>query len=262
MPLRSGRDFNTGDTYDAPFTVIINEALARKAFGNENPLGRVLFCGFDSPDKPMTVVGVVGDIRQAGPARPPEPEIYMPYEQHPRASTGLNVLVRTALAPRAISQVLQRKVHDRSPDVPVRFTTLEAALSENVASPRFRTLLLGIFAGLAVLLAMAGVYGVMAYVVGERTSELALRMALGASSGDVLRLVLKQGMSLVGIGLGIGLAGAVVATRLLTSMLFEVKPGDPMTYLGVAVLLAGVALAACALPARRACKIGLQESLL
>ena len=135
------------------------------------------------------------------------------------------------------------------------FTTLETAVSENVAAPRFRTLLLGIFAALAVSLAMAGVYGVMAYVVSQRTNEIGLRMALGASTGNVLALVLRQAMALAGIGLVLGLAGAAAASRLLTSMLFEVKPGDPVTYATVVLLIGAIALAASYIPARRAARV-------
>src|SRR6266436_1821114 len=133
--------------------------------------------------------------------------------------------------------------------------SMEASLSENVAAPRFRTLLLGIFAGLAVCLAMAGVYGVMSYVVGQRSNELGLRMALGASPGDVLRLVLRQALILAGTGIVVGLAGAIVVTQLLGSMLFGVKATDPMTYAGVVVLLAIVALVASYIPARRAARV-------
>jgi len=251
VPLLRGRDFNDTDVYDAPFTVIINESLAKKAFPGENPLGRILYCGFDSMN-PMTIVAVVGDMRQYGPATPPGPEIFMPYEQHPRASAYLNVIVRTSADPASLSELLRKKVRERSAGVPVKFTTMEASLAQNVAGPRFRTLLFAIFAGLAVCLAMAGVYGVMAYVVGQRVNEIGLRMALGASRGDVLGLVMKQGLALAGAGLVLGLAGAFAATRLLTSFLFEVKAGDPITYLGVAALLAAVAMAACYLPARRA----------
>lgn len=179
----------------------------------------------------------------------------MPYEQHPRPSTDLSILVRTAADPRILADAMRRKVREHSPDVPARFTTMEASLSENVAAPRFRTLLLGIFAGLAVCLAMAGVYGVMAYMVGQRSGEIGLRMALGASSGDVLRLVLRQTLRLAAIGLGLGLIGAVAATRMLASMLFGVKPGDPLTYAGVVILLGAVALAAGYIPARRAAKL-------
>ena len=254
IPLKGGRDFQNGDTYDAPFVAIINQALARKSFPNQDPIGHSILCGLDSP-KPMKIVGVTGDIRQYGPATQPQPEIYMPYEQHPEPSTALSVVVRTAAGASAINEALRQKVRERSPDVPVRFTTMEASLAENVAAPRFRTLLLGIFAGLAVCLAMAGIYGVMAYVVSQRSSEIGLRMALGASSGHILRLVLGQSLTLAGIGLALGFAGAIAATRLLTSMLFEVTPTDPFTYAIVALLLGIVALVASYVPARRAINI-------
>jgi len=249
-----GRDFNDTDRYDAPFTVIINETMAKKAFPGQDPLGHLLLCGLDSP-LAMTIVGVVGDMRNSGPAAPPQPEMFMPYEQHPQPSAQLTVLVRTNAEPAALSSVLRKKVLERSPEVPVKFSTMDALLAEDVAAPRFRTLLFVIFAGLAICLAMAGVYGVMAYTVGQRLNEIGLRMALGASQGDVLGMVLKQGLALAGAGVVLGLAGAAAATRLLTSFLFEVKPGDPLTYLGVAVLLAMVAMAASYLPARRATRV-------
>jgi putative ABC transport system permease protein len=252
IPLENGRDFNDADGYDAPFTAVINEALAKKSFPGQDPIGRSILCGLDT-DKPMKIVGVVGDVHQHGPAQEPWPEIYMPYEQHPFFATYMNVLVRTNDV--GLADVLRRKVREQSPDVPVKFTTMEASLAKNVAAPRFRTLLFVVFAGLAVCLAMAGVYGVMAYVVGQRLNEIGLRMALGASQGDVLGMVLKQGLALAGAGVVLGLVGAVAATRLLTSFLFQVKPGDPLTYAGVAVLLAVVAMAASYLPARRATRI-------
>jgi len=251
IPLKSGRDFNDGDSYDAPFTAIINEALAKAAFPSQDPIGHSIYCGLDSMN-PMKIVGVVGDIRQDGPAQPPHQEIYMPYQQHPEPASALSVLVRTSFDPTALTGAMRDKVTKLSADVPVKFTTIEASLTENVAAPRFRTLLLGIFAGLAVCLAMAGVYGVMSYVVGQRANEIGLRMALGANPGDVLRLVLRQAAILTGAGIVIGLAGAAAVTQLLTSMLFGVKPTDPLTYVAVVALLALVALTASYIPARRA----------
>ncbi|HUO31666.1 MAG TPA: ABC transporter permease, partial [Bryobacteraceae bacterium] len=153
IPLKRGRDFNGRDTYDAPFTVLINEALARKSFPGQDPLGHMIYCGFDSL-KPMRIVGVVGDVRQYGPAVPPAPEIIMPYEQHPLPSTGLSVLVRTT-AGTALWGPIQRKVREHSAEVPVKFTSMQDLLAENTAAPRFRTLLIGIFAAIAVCLAMA-----------------------------------------------------------------------------------------------------------
>jgi putative ABC transport system permease protein len=253
MPLKRGRDFSDADGYDAPFTAVISEALARKAFPGQDPLGRVIYCGMDSM-KPMKIVGVVGDIRH-GPAQEPSPEIYMPYEQHPQTATALNLVVRASTDAGALSASIQRKVRERSPEVPVKFTSMQELLSENTAAPRFRALLLGIFAGIAVCLAMAGVYGVMAYAVSQRASEIGLRMALGASQGGVLRLILRQGMALTGAGLVVGLIASLALTRLVASMLFAVKPGDPPTYAGVALLLGLISLTACYIPARRATRV-------
>ena len=254
IPLKRGRDFNAGDTYDAPFTAIVNEALARKSFPGQDPLGRLIYCGLDS-GKIMKIVGVVGDVRQYGPAVEPAPEIVMPYEQHPQTATALNIVVRASTAGGALWGPIQSKVRARSAEVPVKFTSMEDLLAENTAAPRFRTLLLGIFAAIAVCLAMAGVYGVVAYTVSQRAGEIGLRMALGADTGDVLRLILRQGMALTGIGLAVGLVAAVAATRVVASMLFEVKASDPATYIGVALLLGVVSLAASYIPARRAARV-------
>jgi predicted permease len=254
IPLRSGRDFDDSDAPGAPFTAVVNDALARSAFPGQDPVGRVIFCGYDSFE-PMKIVGVVGDVRQDGPSPSPRPEVFLPYRQHFYNGSTLSVVVRTASDPSALTETVRRLVRERSPEVPVTFTTMEASLYKNVAAPRFRTLLLGVFAAIAVCVAAAGVYGVMAFVVGQRSREIGLRMALGASSGDVLRLVLRQGMALAGVGLAVGLAGAAAATRLVASMLFGVEPGDPLTYAGVALALGAVALLACYVPARRAARV-------
>jgi len=252
VPVNHGRDFSDGDIRDAPFTAVINETLAQRAFPGQDPIGRVIFCGYDST-KPMKIVGVVGDVRQYGPAVEPESEVYLPYQQH--AYMSLSLVVRTAVDPRSLVEVMRHKARARSAEVPVKFTTLEASLYQDLAAPRFRTLLLGIFAGLAVCLAMAGVYGLMAYLVSQRTNEIGVRMALGASSSNVLWLVFRQGMAFASVGLALGVGGAVAATRLLTSVLFEVKPSDLITYASVTVLLGAVALLASYIPARRATKI-------
>ena len=251
IPLKSGRDFNEGDTADRPMVAIVNEALVRTSFGDQNPIGRTIFCSFDSPAG-MTIVGVVGDARQRNPGREPMPDCIMPYGQHSYNNRTLNVVIRTAGDPTALAGTLRRVAAEVSPEVPVSFTTMDATVSKSVEAPRFRALLFAVFAGLAVCLAMAGVYGVMAFAVEQRSKEIGLRMALGASRQSVMRLMLGQGVVLAAAGLGFGLAGAVVATRLLTTMLFEVQPVDTQVYLGVVVLLGMVTLAAGYLPARRA----------
>ena len=253
IPLKRGRDFSAGDTFDAPFTALINEALARKSFPGQDPVGRTIYCGFDT-EKGMRVVGVVGDVRQYGPAAEPWPEIIMPYEQHPQPSTALNIVVRAATGGNALWGPIQGKVREHSAEVPVKLTSMDELLAENTAAPRFRTLLMAIFAGVAVCLAMAGVYGVVAFTVGQRASEIGLRMALGARTSDVLRLILRRGMLLTAMGLAAGLIAAVAATRLVASMLFEVKASDPVTFIGVAVVLGTVSMAASYIPARRAAR--------
>ncbi len=254
IPLKIGRDFSDSDTLDRPFVAVVNEALVRRSFPSQNPIGRTIFCPFDSLNG-MTIIGVAGDVRQRGPEREPMPECYMTYGQHAFNGAALSMVVRTTGDPNALAETLRRLARERSPDVPMKFTTMETVLSENVAAPRFRTLLFSVFAGLAVCLAMAGVYGVMAYAVGQRTNEIGLRIALGAGTGSVLRLVLGQGLALAGLGLALGLAAAIAGTRLLTTMLFRVQPNDPVVYLAVAVLLGMVALVASYIPARRASRI-------
>jgi putative ABC transport system permease protein len=254
IPLKNGRDFNDGDGSDKPSVAVVNEALVRKSLPGDHPIGRTVFCLFDSA-QPMTIIGVAGDVRERGPTREPMPGCYIPYRQHAFNGATLSVVVRTAGDSIGLEETLRRLANKTSPTVPMKFTTIEAMLSENVATPRFRTLLFGVFAGLAVCLAMAGVYGVMAFNVGQRSNEIGVRMALGASSSSVLRLVLGQGLMLVGIGFALGLATALVVTRLLTTILFQVRPSDPEVYLAVAALLGVVAFLASYVPARRASKM-------
>ena len=254
IPLKSGRDFSNTDTLDRPFVAVVNEALVRKSFPNQDPLGRTIFCTFDSSEG-MKIIGVVGDVRQGGPESEPMPECYMPYLQHGFNGATLSLVVRTAGDPGPLEQTLRQLAHQTNPDAPMKFTTMEAMLSEGVAAPRFRTFLFAVFAGLALCLAIAGVYGVMAYTVGQRSNEFGLRIALGASTGSVVRLVVGQGLALACIGLVLGLAASIACTRLLKAMLFEVQPNDQATFVAVATLLAIVALLACYIPARRATRV-------
>jgi len=236
IPVKSGRDFSDSDTTDRPLVAVVNEALVRKSFPGQNPVGRTIFCSFDTLTG-MTIIGVAGDVRQLGPEREPMPECYMTYRQHFFNGSTLSIVARTTSDPTTLSETLRRLAREKSPDVPMKFTTMEAMLSEHLAAPRFRTLLFTVFATLAICLAMAGVYGVMAYAVAQRAGEIGVRIALGATTGSVLRLVLGQALILTGLGLFLGLTTAVAASRLVASMLFQVRLNDPVVYFSVAVLL-------------------------
>src|SRR6478736_1529728 len=168
----------------------------------------------------MTIVGVVGDVRQYGPDREPQPEIYMPFQQHFYNGATLYVVARTATDPAALAPAIQRKARERSPEVPVRVTTMDALLAEHVATPRFRAWLLSLFGVVALCLAMAGVYGVMAYVAGQRSKEIGVRMALGATAQSVLWLMLGRGLKLAAMGLAAGVAGALASARLVSGILY------------------------------------------
>ncbi|HLY61680.1 MAG TPA: ABC transporter permease [Terriglobia bacterium] len=254
IPMQRGRDFNDGDGSGKPLVAVVNEALVRKSLPGRNPVGRTVYCLFDSA-QPMTIIGVTGDVRERGQAHEPMPECYIPYLQHEFNGETLSIVVRTAGDPSGLEETLRRLANKTSPTVPMKFMPMETMLSEEMATPRFRTLLFSLFAGLAVCLATTGIYGVMSYTSGLRSNEFGLRMALGASRGSVLRLVLRQALMLVSIGVGIGLAFALGVSRLLTCALFEVKPTDPLTFIAVSLNLIVVALVASYVPARRATKV-------
>ncbi len=254
IPLRRGRDFREGDTADAPRTAIVNEALARQAFRNGDPLGRVIFCAFDSFE-PMTIVGVVGDVRQYGPAHDASPECYLPYLQHGFNNATLSIVVRTSGDPGLLAETMRQKAHERSPDVSVKATMMDVLVSEHFAAPRFRAILVTLFGAVALSLALAGIYGVMAYTVAQRSREIGLRMALGATAQNVLWMMLRRGTQIVAAGILIGLVSAAVMTRLLTAFLFEIKPSDGITYASVVALLGVMSTLAIYLPARRSSKV-------
>jgi putative ABC transport system permease protein len=254
IPILNGRDFSAADGPNAPATAIINERLAKIAFPGKDPLGHSIIAGMDSL-APMTIVGVVGDVRQRGPGEAVSPEIFLPYEQHPLPSTALRILVRTSVQPASVMGTLRQRALAIAPDMPVNFTTMDARMAETVAVPRFRTLLLVVFAAIATLLTMAGVYGVLLFLLGQRAQEIGLRMALGANAAQVVGIVVGQATRLAVVGLLFGFAGAAAATRLMGSMLFEVQPFDPSTYAAVAGAIIVVVMGACAVPASRAARM-------
>lgn len=254
VPLLAGRDFDDGDRLDAPFVAIVNDALVRESFPGRDPIGQTIRCGLDSLD-PMTIVGVVRDMRTLGPARPAQAEIYMPYEQHPGPGASLNIVARAAADPGALGTTIARRIRERSTDVPARIDTMEGTLARATAAPRFRTVLLMVFAAVALLLAMAGVYSVMAFTVSRRVPEIGVRVALGAAPRNVLGLVMREGALLTAIGLVLGLALAAAGARLLASLTFAVSPTDPGVLAGVIALVAATALVACYVPGRRALRV-------
>jgi putative ABC transport system permease protein len=255
VPLRAGRDLTTADTYPAQPVAVINEALARTSFSGQDPIGRRIQCGLDRPDF-MTIVGVVGDVRTRGPARPAGPEIYMPFEQHPNFSTALSIVVRTRAAdPQTLADTIRRRIVELNPDVPVKVSTMAQAIDLTTAGSRFQTFLLVVFAGVALALALAGVYGVMAYSVSQRVPELGVRIALGATPRDVSRLVLADAAKLALLGLAAGLGLALLSGRILQGALFGVTPRDPLILTLVSLTVMVATLGACYVPVRRAIRV-------
>jgi predicted permease len=255
IPLVSGRDFSERDGVDQPLVVIMSNATAKKLFLNENPSGhRILFGTDNGNGAPAEVVGVVGDVRSQDLSKANDVEFYRPWAQ--RSSPFLNVLVRSATKPEATTGVVRlalKKIDDGLPII--QPNTLEAIVSESLGERRLTMALLGVFAGIALLLAVVGIYGAVAYTVEQRTSEIGLRMALGAQAIDVLRLVVRQGMNPVILGLIIGLAGTFAVGRLLAAQLYQISPHDPFLLGAAAIVLAVAALLACLIPARRATRV-------
>ncbi|MGA3016989.1 MAG: ABC transporter permease [Bryobacteraceae bacterium] len=249
IPLVSGRFFTESDTAQSPPRIIVNQALARRFWPQANPIGGRLV--LDPEGRIAEIAGVVGDVKSERLDADDWPTIYRPYPQ-----TNFNIMVmvvRTAVAPEALASSVERAVHQSAPDQPVSAVRpMDAVVSQAVATARFHTLVLAVFAVIAFLLAASGIYGVVAYDVSRRTSEIGIRISLGAQPRDVLRLILGQCARLAALGIALGLAGAFALTRLMESMLFGVKPTDAYTFAVISLLLACVALAAGYLPSRRA----------
>jgi putative ABC transport system permease protein len=256
IPLMRGRDFTAADRYGAEPVAIVSEALVRRSFPNVNPIGHRVQCGLDNESMQwMTIVGVVGDVRQDSPAAKPSATLYMPLAQHPSRITDFQVAVRTRVDPSSLIGPVKELVGGMNPEVAVKFTTMDAMVGESAATPRFRTVLATSFAALALALALMGVYAVMSYVTVQRTGEFALRAALGAPSGAILRLVLGDAARLAVIGIVAGAALAAAASRAIATMLFGLEATDVPTY---AMVVAGVLLAvgfAAGLPALRASRV-------
>ena len=252
IPVLRGRDFTDADApAGAPLVVIVSQTTARRFWGDADPLGHSLHRQSDLA-RQYTVVGVVGDVRQAALSQE-SPAIYYP-------SLGLvgsmGIVVRTDPPPTSLLPVVREKVHDLDPGLPMSSVrTMDEWVSNNAAQPRLNAILLAVFAGVAMLIAAIGIYGVLAYTVNQRTREIGLRMALGAPRGRVLRLIIREGMVVGAIGIGAGIVGALGFSRVLASLVFDVPVRDPLTYLVVAIALTIVAFAACVIPARKASRV-------
>ena len=256
MQLLKGRGFSNTDVEGRPGVAIVNQSFARQFFPNEDPIGKrihIAWGGDPPPPQWEQIVGIVRDVRDVALSGEPWPEMYASYFQF---YGGTNLLVRTESNPTRSAAAIRDQIWAVDKDQPVAdTTTLDKAISASVAEDRFRTVLLSAFAGLALLLAIVGVYGVVTFTVNQRTHEIGIRMALGAEKSDVLKLVVGQGFRLTLIGVTIGIAGALGLTRFLSSLLYEVKPTDPLTFFVVFLILTGVALLASYIPARRATKV-------
>jgi hypothetical protein len=262
IPLLRGREFTDADRYGSEQVAIISAALAKQSFGNENPLGQRIICGLDEmTGKGMTVVGVVGDVRSDSPASDKGADLYMPLRQHPYRANEFQVVMRTAVDPRTLVAPVQEAVRKMNPLVATKFTTLEEMVSDSIAAPRFRMTLASTFAGLALLLAIFGVYSVMSYVTAQRTPEFALRAALGAAPMEIARLVLARTARLAALGVGIGVVLALAASRVLTSMLFGLKSTDALTYAIVLATVIPLVVLAAAVPALRAARVDPMKAL-
>jgi putative ABC transport system permease protein len=263
IPIREGRDFSERDNETGARVVVVDQSLARRHWQNESPIGSHLRLDFGNGDKPheFEVVGVSGNVKHSGLNEEATATLYAPLHQIPKsmASTlaaNLSIVVQSATDPRTLTESVRRELQSVDPEVPAsNVKTMDEFLAASVASRRFNLMLLTTFAGAALVLAAAGLYGVVSYTVTQRTPEIGIRMALGGEAGDMLRLVIAQGMKLALIGVGMGLVAALAVTRLMSSLLFGVTATDPLTFTVIAMLLTAVALLACWIPARRATKV-------
>jgi putative ABC transport system permease protein len=252
IPLVEGRVFTEADGAQVPQVAVVNQTVARRYWGSQSPLGYRI--SDNNGETWATIIGVIGDVRHEGLAAQPSDEVYWPFAQAPVRQASF--LVRTRADPRSAARLVNDAVHAIDPNQPLaNIRALEEVRGEALASPRLTAGLIGVFAGLALLITAAGLAGVVSFSVSQRTQEIGVRMALGAAKGEVLLMVLREGMSLVLIGLAVGVAGALALSRLMTGLLYGVEAGDPTTFGLMAALLLAVAVVACLAPARRAATV-------
>ena len=260
IPLRRGRLFDDRDGPDAPHVAIISESLARTRWRGADPIGAMIeFGNMDGDLRPLTIVGIVGDTRVYGLEQPARPIMYVNLLQRPRSST--TVVMRTTLDPQGVIAAARRVLKEAAPDVPPRFRTFEQIYAASLGDRQFNLTLVLTFAGTALVLAIAGIYGVMSYTVAQRRREIGVRVALGATRGQVFRLVVGQGLTTTAIGMILGIMAALGLARTVERLLFGIEPTDPVTFASVIVTLTASATLACYLPARRATNVDPAEAL-
>jgi len=262
IPVLRGRAFDSRDTASSPLVVVINQAVADQEFAGEDPLGKRVNFGGSRNNEPIwfEIVGIIANIHNQSLGEEPIPEIYTAGYQDP--FPGVSFVIRTSVEPGMLAATARRTIAEIDRGQPVsEIYSMDTLVANSISQPRFNLTLLGIFAGIALLLSAAGIYGVMSYTVSRRIHEIGLRVALGARSGDVLRMVLGQGLLLAGIGMSAGLIASLVLTRFLASFLFGVGPTDPITFVAILALLTLVTLVACYVPARRTLKVDPMRAL-
>ena len=264
IPLRRGRLFQKSDRSGSPHVVIVNETAAAKLWPGTDPIGqRIRYTGMDShSDDWMTVIGVVGDVHQLGLAVPAEPETYVPFAQRPeRLANQATIVMRSTSDPALLSAAIRERIQAVDREVPTTIKTFDSVVLASVADRRFTMVVLSAFGLFALFLAAVGIYGVLAYSVNRRTREIGVRMALGAARGRVLRMILRDAMRAVVPGIGVGIAGALMLTRLMSGLLYGIAPTDPLTFVAVIAVLVVVTLAASLVPARRATRVDPMEAI-
>lgn len=261
IPILAGRDVERADMADAELALIISESMARDLFPEQNPVGRQVALDWGGEDPALVrVVGVAGDVQMTSLSSENQWQMYYSYSQS--AVGTMSLAIRTQGDPAALTSAVRRALRARDSNIPLDdVSTMEAAISGSVSGDRIIMLTVTLYAAVAMLLAAIGLYSVLAFYVAQRIHEIGIRMALGATAGNVAQLVLKRGLILVCIGLGLGIAGAFGATRLIQRQLFNVEPTDPLTFAGVGVLFALVGTAACLIPAWRAVRLDPVETL-
>jgi predicted permease len=254
IPLLRGRMFDGSDGANSPHVAVISESLARQRWPNQDPIGHTIEMGnMDSDLRLLTIVGIVGDTHEYSLDTPARPTVYVNLLQRP--SPAITVTMLSDADTRSVTAAARGILQELDPEIPPKFQTFSEVYSTSLRPRRFNVILIGFFGIVALLLATAGVFGVMAYAVNRRTREIGVRVALGASSGNVLRMVLGEGLRTICVGVATGIVGALGLTRLVQSLLFGVTANDPLTFGAVTLFLVGAALLACYIPARRAARV-------